>query len=65
MFLEIYRIDLFLTCLLSLNLWLEYLLNTFCDSSIFMYVYNILNLCLMYMNCSSVICMNESSSFMC
>ena len=48
-FLEIYRIDLFLTCLLSLNLWLEYLLNTFCDSSIFMYVYNILNLCLMYM----------------
>ena len=33
-FLEISRIELFLTNLLSLNLWLEYLLNTFYDSSI-------------------------------
>ena len=47
----------------ALNLWLEYSLNIFCDSSIYVYFYNILNMCFMIVIYSSVICVNETKSF--
>ena len=49
--------------IIPLNLWLEYSLNTFYDSSIFVYVCNILNMCFMIMIYSSVICVIETRSF--
>ena len=49
--------------ILALNLWLEYSLNTFYDSNIFVYVYDILNMYFMDMIYSSVICVNETISF--
>ena len=62
-FLEISRIKLIYQYILSLNLWLDYSLNTFYVSSIYLYVYNILNLCFMIMIYSSVICVNGTMSF--
>ena len=63
MFLETSRIQLIYQYIHALNLWLEYSLNTFCDSSIFVYVYDLLNMCFMYMCYSSVMCMNGTMSF--
>ena len=62
-FLKTFRIQLIYQYIHALNIWLEYLLNTIYDSSIFMYVYDILNTCFMYMFYSSVICMNGTMSF--
>ena len=51
--------------ILTLNFWVEYSLNIFCDSNNFVYVCNILNFCFMYIIYSSVICVNETWSYLC